>query len=94
MATLADRHRDDEPHQRVVATRVGRTMLASAEVYAENNQACIITPFILAGAMAPTTSAGVVSQTLAESLVGMAFCQLVRPGAPVIFGSSPVRCRC
>ena len=34
------------------------TMLASAEVYAENNQACIITPFILAGAMAPTTSAG------------------------------------
>ena len=63
------------------------TMLASAEVYAQNNQACIITPFILAGAMAPTTSAGVVAQTLAESLVGMAFCQLVRPGAPVIFGS-------
>ncbi|MFM8811116.1 MAG: trimethylamine methyltransferase family protein, partial [Actinomycetota bacterium] len=63
------------------------TMLASAEVYAENNQASIITPFILAGAMAPTTSAGVVAQTLAESLVGMAFCQLVRPGSPVIFGS-------
>jgi trimethylamine--corrinoid protein Co-methyltransferase len=37
--------------------------------------------------MAPSTSAGVISQTLAESLVGMAFCQLVRPGAPVIFGS-------
>jgi len=63
------------------------TMLASAEVYAENNQACIITPFILAGAMAPATSAGVVAQTLAESLVGMAFTQLVRPGAPVVFGS-------
>jgi trimethylamine--corrinoid protein Co-methyltransferase len=63
------------------------TMLESAEVYASNNQACIITPFILAGAMAPSTSAGVISQTLAESLVGMAFCQLVRPGAPVIFGS-------
>ena len=63
------------------------TMLESAEVYALNNQACIITPFILAGAMAPSTSAGVISQTLAESLVGMAFCQLVRPGAPVIFGS-------
>jgi trimethylamine--corrinoid protein Co-methyltransferase len=62
-------------------------MLESAEVYALNNQACIITPFILAGAMAPTTSAGVVSQTLAESLVGMAFTQLVRPGAPVVFGS-------
>jgi trimethylamine--corrinoid protein Co-methyltransferase len=63
------------------------TMLESAEVYATNNQACIITPFILAGAMAPSTSSGVISQTLAESLVGMAFCQLVRPGAPVIFGS-------
>ncbi len=63
------------------------TMLGSAEVYASNNQATIITPFILAGAMAPTTSAGVIAQTLAESLVGMAFTQLVRPGAPVIFGS-------
>jgi trimethylamine--corrinoid protein Co-methyltransferase len=63
------------------------TMLAAAQVYAENNQACIITPFILAGAMAPTTSAGVAVQTLAEALAGMAFTQLVRPGAPVVFGS-------
>ena len=63
------------------------TMLGSAEVYARNNQACIITPFILAGAMSPTTSAGVAAQTLAESLAGMAFTQLIRPGAPVIFGS-------
>ena len=63
------------------------TMLAAAEVYAENNQACIITPFILAGAMAPATSAGVAAQTLAEALAGMAFTQLVRPGAPVVFGS-------
>jgi trimethylamine--corrinoid protein Co-methyltransferase len=63
------------------------SMLESAEVYATNNQACIITPFILAGAMAPATSAGVAAQTLAEALVGMAFTQLVRPGAPVIFGS-------
>lgn len=63
------------------------TMLGSAEVYARNNQACIITPFILAGAMSPTTSAGVAAQTLAESLAGMTFTQLVRPGAPVIFGS-------
>jgi trimethylamine--corrinoid protein Co-methyltransferase len=63
------------------------TMLAAAEVYAANNQATIVTPFILAGAMAPATSAGVAAQTLAESLAGMAFTQLVRPGAPVIFGS-------
>jgi len=37
--------------------------------------------------MAPTTSAGVAAQTLAESLAGMTFTQLIRPGAPVIFGS-------
>ena len=63
------------------------SMLGAAEVYAANNQATIITPFILAGAMAPATSAGVAAQTLAEALVGMAFTQLVRPGAPVVFGS-------
>ncbi len=63
------------------------SMLEAAEVYATNNQACIITPFILAGAMAPATSAGVAAQTLAEALAGMMFTQLVRPGAPVVFGS-------
>jgi trimethylamine--corrinoid protein Co-methyltransferase len=63
------------------------TMLAAAETYAAANQACVITPFILAGAMAPATSAGVAAQTLAEALAGMAFTQLVRPGAPVVFGS-------
>ena len=63
------------------------TMLGAAEVYAAANQATIITPFILAGAMAPATSAGVIAQTLAEALAGMAFVQLVRPGAPVVLGS-------
>ncbi len=63
------------------------TMLGAARVYAENNQACIVTPFILAGAMSPVTVAGTCAQTLAEALAGLAFVQLVRPGAPVIFGS-------
>jgi trimethylamine--corrinoid protein Co-methyltransferase len=63
------------------------TMLAAAQVYAAGNQATIITPFILAGAMAPVTTAGVAAQTLAEALAGMTFTQLVRPGAPVVFGS-------
>ena len=56
------------------------TMLAAAEVYAAANQATIITPFILAGAMAPATLAGVVAQTLAEALAGMAFVQLGAAG--------------
>ena len=62
-------------------------MLGSAKVYAENNQACIIAPFILAGAMAPVTPAAVAAQTLAEAMAGIAFTQMVRPGAPVVFGS-------
>jgi len=63
------------------------TMLGALKVYARANQATIITPFILAGAMSPVTVAGTAAQTLAESLAGMAFAQLVNPGAPVIFGS-------
>jgi trimethylamine--corrinoid protein Co-methyltransferase len=63
------------------------TMLGAARAYAEANQATLITPFILAGAMAPVTVAGAAAQTLAEALGGMAFVQLVRPGAPVVLGS-------
>ena len=63
------------------------TMLGALKVYARAGQACIVTPFILAGAMAPVTIAGTLAQTLAESMAGMAFAQLVRPGAPVVFGS-------
>lgn len=62
-------------------------MLGSAKAYAEANQAVLITPFILAGAMSPVTVAAAATQTLAEALAGMAFTQIVRPGAPVIFGS-------
>ena len=46
-----------------------------------------MTPFILAGAMSPATVAATCAQTLAESLAGMAYVQLVRPGAPVVLGS-------
>jgi trimethylamine---corrinoid protein Co-methyltransferase len=63
------------------------TMLGAARVYAEANQAVLMTPFILAGAMSPATVAGTITQTLAEALAGMAYVQLVRPGAPVVFGS-------
>src|SRR5579871_4851656 len=63
------------------------TMLGALKTYARANQATIVTPFILAGAMSPVTVAGTVAQTLAESLAGMATAQLVNPGAPVIMGS-------
>jgi trimethylamine---corrinoid protein Co-methyltransferase len=63
------------------------TMLGAARAYAEANQAVMMTPFILAGAMSPATVAGTCAQTLAESLAGMAYVQLVRAGAPVVLGS-------
>ena len=58
------------------------TMLGALKVYAAANQACIVSPFILAGAMSPVTVAGTLSQVLAEALAGCALTQLVRPGAP------------
>jgi trimethylamine---corrinoid protein Co-methyltransferase len=63
------------------------TMLGALKVYARANQAVIVTPFILAGAMSPVTVAGTAAQTLAEALAGMALAQLVNPGAPVVLGS-------
>ncbi len=62
-------------------------MVGAARVYAEANQAVLVTPFMLAGAMSPVTTAAACAQTLAEAMAGMAFVQLVRPGAPVVFGS-------
>ena len=62
-------------------------MMGALEVYAKNNQACIISPFIVGGAMAPVSVAGTLTQVLAEVLAGIAYSQLVRNGAPVIFGT-------
>ena len=63
------------------------TMMGALEVYAKANQACIVSPFIVGGAMAPVTVAGTLTQVLAEVLAGVAYSQLVRKGAPVIFGA-------
>ena len=63
------------------------TMIGSLEVYARANQAVIISPFIVGGAMSPVSVAGTLTQVLAEALAGIAYSQLIRPGAPVIFGA-------
>ncbi|MBM1218809.1 trimethylamine methyltransferase family protein [Ponticoccus sp. SC2-23] len=62
-------------------------MMGALEVYARNNQAAIISPFIVGGAMAPVSVAGTLTQVLAETLAGIAYSQLVRAGAPVIMGA-------
>ena len=63
------------------------TMLGASEVYARNNQASIVSPFILSGAMSPVTAVGTMAQILAEAMAGITFTQLVRPGSPVVFGT-------
>ncbi len=63
------------------------TMTNSLRAYARANQAAVIVPFILGGAMGPVTSAGAIAQSLAETMAGCALTQLERPGAPVIFGN-------
>jgi trimethylamine--corrinoid protein Co-methyltransferase len=54
--------------------------------FASRNQVVVMTPFTLSGAMAPITLAGAVAQQNAEALAGMVFTQVVRPGAPVVYG--------
>ena len=62
-------------------------MMGALEVYARNNQAAIISPFIVGGAMAPVSVAGTLTQVMAEVLAGVAYSQLIRKGAPVIAGA-------
>jgi trimethylamine--corrinoid protein Co-methyltransferase len=55
--------------------------------FAAAGQVNVITPFTLAGAMAPVTIAGALTLQHAEALAGIALAQAVRPGAPVVYGS-------
>ncbi|MDX1523109.1 MAG: trimethylamine methyltransferase family protein [Anaerolineae bacterium] len=61
-------------------------MLGGLVTYARAGQVTIITPFILAGAMSPISIAAALAQQNAEALAGVALTQLVKPGAPVIYG--------
>lgn len=63
------------------------TMTGALKTYAAANQAAVVVPFILGGAMGPVTTAGAVAQAHAETMVGVALTQLVRPGAPAIYGN-------
>ena len=63
------------------------TMTGALKTYAAANQAPVVVPFILGGAMGPVTTAGAVAQAHAETLVGIALGQLVRPGSPAIYGN-------
>ena len=55
--------------------------------FASHGQISIITPFCLAGAMAPISVAGALTLQHAEALAGITLSQIVRKGAPVVYGS-------
>ncbi|QFT60487.1 Trimethylamine methyltransferase (MTTB) [Sulfitobacter sp. THAF37] len=54
---------------------------------ARRGQGLVVTPFTLAGAMAPVTMAGAVAQSLAEALCAVVLAQIIRPGCPVAIGT-------
>src|SRR5256885_569900 len=62
-------------------------MLGALVEYAKANQATVITPFLLMGAMSPVSVAATLAQQVAEGLAGIALAQTIRPGCPVVFGS-------
>ena len=62
-------------------------MLEAQFEYTGANQPVVLTPFILMGAMSPVTIPAALVQQITEALSGIALSQLIRPGAPVIFGS-------
>jgi len=61
-------------------------MVDSLKAYARANQGCVISPFILGGAMGPVTQPALVAQAMAEAMVGIALTQLIRPGSPMVLG--------
>jgi len=62
-------------------------MLEAMLEFSAANQAVIVTPFLLMGAMAPVSIGAALAQQTAEVLAGIALLQLVRPGSPVVMGS-------
>jgi trimethylamine--corrinoid protein Co-methyltransferase len=67
--------------------QLDKPMTEAVQELAGSGQVCCITPFTLAGSMSPATLAGTLVQQTAEVLAVTTYAQLVRPGAPVMYGS-------
>lgn len=67
--------------------RIEGAMLEGMVAMARHRQPICITPFTLAGAMAPVTLAGALAQQNAEALAGIVLVQMIEPGAPVLYGA-------
>lgn len=66
--------------------RLDGPMIEGVIEMARMNQVVVITPFTLAGAMAPASLAGALAQQNAEALAGITFTQMANPGTPVMYG--------
>ncbi len=66
--------------------RLDGPMLQGLMEMARAGQAVVLTPFTLSGAMSPATIAGALVLQNAEALAGLAFIQIVAPGAPCMYG--------
>jgi trimethylamine--corrinoid protein Co-methyltransferase len=62
-------------------------MLGALIEYTKANQPCVVTPFLLMGAMSPVSVPSTLAQQIGEALAGIALVQTIRPGCPVVFGS-------
>lgn len=66
--------------------RLDEPMCIGVVEMARANQVVCVTPFTLAGAMAPVTVAGAATQQNAEALLGLVLAQAARPGSPFVYG--------
>ncbi|MBL9074051.1 trimethylamine methyltransferase family protein [Tabrizicola sp.] len=71
------------------------TMLWALKEYAKSGQCTVVSPFVLGGAMSPVSVAATLAQVLAEVMACVSLIQLIRPGAPAVFGTffSPLSLR-
>ncbi len=88
---VSDEQLDEQPSVTTVINtnsplRIDHPMAEGLVRYARRGQVCIVTPFTLAGAMAPISISGALVQQNAEALAGITIAQLARPGAPVVYG--------
>lgn len=66
------------------------TMLEGLRVFAEAGQVVLICPFVLGAANTPADIVATVAQLNAETLAGVAYAQLVRPGTKTVYGQYSV----
>ena len=67
-----------------------KTQLDAVRVYSAENQAMLMSPFVLYGASTPVHTLAATAQIVAEVLAGMAFTQIIRPGCRAIMGVAPM----